>query len=177
MTFLSEFAGFVIPGFVGAAAVLALIRRVDVFPTFVEGVAEGLRLMVTVVPYMVAVIVAVGVFSASGALAALSHLLAPILGALGIPPDLLPVLLIRPLSASASFGLAAHLLKTHGPDSPFGLLLSTIQGSSETTVYVLTVYFGAVAVKRSLWALPVCLFGDVVGYAAAVLYTHLLFHA
>lgn len=176
MTFLSQFAGFVIPGFVGAAALMALLRRVEIFPTFVEGVADGLRLMVSVVPYMLAVIVAVGVFSASGALDFLARLLAPVLSVAGIPPDLLPVLLIRPLSASASFGMAAHLLKTHGPDSFFGYLLSTVQGSSETTLYVLTVYFGSIAVKRSLWALPVSLFGDLVGYAAAVLYAHLLFH-
>lgn len=177
MSVLGHIAAFVVPLFVAASAVMGILRGVDIFSTFVEGVADGLRLMVTMAPYMIAVIVAVTVFEDSGLLRALSDFLAPALTAVGLPAPVLPIFLIRPLSGSASFALVAHLLKTHGPDSRTGLIVSTIQGSSETTLYVLALYFGAVSVRKGLWALPLCLFGDAVGFAAAVLYAHFLLHA
>lgn len=177
MNLLSQFAGFVIPGFVGLTAILAYARGVDVFGSFVEGVGDGLKLMVRILPYLIAIFVAVGVFQSSGAMDFLSRLLAPAFHLIGVPVALLPVFLIRPLSGSASFGLVAHILKTFGPDSHTGLLASAIQGSSETTLYVLSVYFGAVGVKKGLWALPVCLAADMAGFAAAIFFSHILLGA
>jgi len=176
VTHLGDIAAFVVPVFVVGAAIMGLVRGVDIFGTFVEGVADGLRLMVTMAPYMIAVIAGVTVFEDSGLLKALSDLLGPVLHVVGLPAPLLPIFLVRPLSGSASFGLVAHILSTYGPDSRAGIIASTIQGSSETTLYVFALYLGAISVKRGLWALPVCLFGDAVGFAAAVFYSHLLVH-
>jgi spore maturation protein B len=168
MSVLSTLTGWIVPGLILIALGGALARRVDVFGVFVEGAADGLRLAWQVLPYLITVWTAVGLFDRSGALADLVRVLAPVLHLFGIPAPVLPLFLIRPLSGSASTAIVAHLLSTYGPDSTVGKIASVVQASSETTLYVLTVYFGAVGVRRTLYALPVCLLGDVVGFAAAL---------
>jgi spore maturation protein B len=175
MSWLGAATGWIVPLLILSALTLALVRRVDVFAVFVEGAADGLKLSARVLPYLITVWTAVGLFDRSGALSALVHVLAPALSVLGVPAPVLPLFLIRPLSGSAATGIIAHLLTTYGPDSYVGRLASVVQASSETTLYVLTLYFGAVGVRRTLYALPTCLIGDVIGFAAAVLAVHWFF--
>src|SRR5690606_9705722 len=129
-----------------------------------EGVKLGLRL----IPLIIGIYVAIGVFRESGALRALTVMLSPVLNVLGLPADILPLMAIRPFSNAAAMGLVSDILETHGPDSFIGLLASVMQGSSETTFYVLTVYLGSVGIRRSLHAAPLLLFGDAVGYLASL---------
>lgn len=165
---MGSLAAWVLPAFVAAALGLGLARGVDVFEAFLEGAREGLLLVFRIFPYILAVYVAIGAFRESGALAYASGLAAQPLTALGVPPAVVPLLLVRPLSGSAALGLLVNLLHEYGPDSPTGRLASVMQGSSETTFYVLSVYLGSVGIRRSGPALAFCLFGDAVGFAASV---------
>ncbi len=149
-------------------------RGVSVYGALVEGGKEGFQVAIRIIPYMVAVLVAVGMFRASGALEALIGVFAPFVEALGMPGDALPMALLRPLSGSGSYAVMAEIMQANGPDSFVGYLVSTMQGSTETTFYVLAVYGGEVGLRRTRWALPACLFADVCGIAAAVLVCHWL---
>ena len=169
-------AGWLVPVFVAVVLLHGLWRRVDLLTEFVEGAREGLKLALNLFPYLLAIYVAVAAFRSSGALEVLSRTLLPLLRPLGVPADILPLLLVRPLSGAASSGLVLTLLHQHGPDSFIGRLVSTIQGSSETTLYVLTVYLGSVGVRRSRYALPLCLSVDAIGYVAAIAVAGWLWH-
>ena len=152
-----------------------LARRVRVYEVFVEGAREGFDVAVRIIPYLVAILVAAGMFRASGAMDALVRALAPLTERLGMPAEALPPALLRPLSGSGTLGLVSELMKAHGPDSFVGRLASTIYGSSETTFYVLAVYFGAVGIRRTRHAVLAGLLGDLAGAVAAVLVCRLLF--
>jgi spore maturation protein SpmA len=149
--------------------------RVRVYETMVAGAREGLDVAVRIVPYMVAILVAVGMFRASGLLDILIAGLRPATAAIGFPAEALPMALLRPLSGSGAFAVMSEILQTHGPDSFVGMVASTLQGSTETTFYVLTVYCGAAGVKDVRHALPACLIGDVAGFASATAACHLFF--
>ncbi|MFI5143350.1 MAG: spore maturation protein [Thermoanaerobaculales bacterium] len=152
-----------------------LVRRVKVYETFVEGAKEGFNVAVRIIPYLVAILVAVGMFRASGALEWCMHAVTPLTSRIGMPAEVLPAALMRPLSGSGTLGVVTELLKTHGPDSFIGRVASTIYGCSETTFYVLAVYFGAVGIKKTRHAVVAGLVGDLVGIIAAVLVCRLLF--
>jgi spore maturation protein SpmA/spore maturation protein SpmB len=159
-------AGLVLIGFAG---------RVRVYDALVEGGREGLFVAVRIAPYLVAILVAIGMFRESGALGLLVAGLEPLTSLVGVPAEALPMALLRPLSGSGAFGVMAEILQTHGPDSFVGLVTSTLMGSTETTFYVLAVYLGAVRVREARHILPSCLAGDVAGFAGAVLACHLFF--
>ena len=141
----------------------------------VAGAREALDVVVRIVPYLVVILVAVAMFRASGALDLLIGALDPFTSAIGFPAAALPMALLRPLSGSGAFAVMAEILQTHGPDSFVGMLASTLQGSTETTFYVLTVYFGAAGVREMRHALPACLIGDLAGFAGATAACHLFF--
>lgn len=164
---VNQLSAAILPALIAITLVTALIRRVPVYDEFVAGAGEGVKLGLRLIPLIIAIYVAIGVFRESGALALVTEGLAPVLQAFGIPADILPLMTIRPFSHSASMGIIVDILDTHGPDSFTGLLASVMHGSSETTFYVLTVYLGAAGVKRSRYALPLCLLGDLVGFVAA----------
>ena len=155
--------------------VWGLVKRVKVYEVFVEGAKEGFTTAVRIIPYLVAMLVAIGVFRASGALDVLTRLLAPVTSLIGMPPETLAMALMRPLSGSGSLGVMTELMKAHGPDSLIGIMASTMYGSSETTFYVLAVYFGAVGIRDTRHAVPVGLIADVAGMLAAVWIVNLLF--
>lgn len=142
MNLLSEISAFVVPAMVVCTLIVGYLRRVDVFASFIEGAEEGLKMSVTILPYLIGIYVAIGVFKDSGALGALVRILAPVLKPAGVPGPVLPLILVRPLSGAASLGIVGHILKTYGPDSYTGRLTSVIQGASETTLYVVTLYLG-----------------------------------
>jgi len=146
-----------------------------VYEVFVEGAKEGFTTAIRIIPYLVAMLVAIGIFRASGALDLVTSLVAPVTSALGMPPETLPMALMRPLSGSGSLGIMTELMKVHGPDSLIGVMASTMYGSSETTFYVLAVYFGAVGIKNTRHALPVGIIADIAGMLAAVWIVNVLF--
>ncbi|MDR3437210.1 nucleoside recognition domain-containing protein [Telmatospirillum sp.] len=162
---------WIIPSLLVGVLGYGLLRKVAVYEAFVEGAKEGLTVSLRILPYLVAILVAVGMFRESGAMDMLVAPLGRLTGSFGLPPEALSMAVLRSLSGSASFGYLAALLKDPaiGPDSYLGLLLSTIYGSSETTFYVLAVYFGAAGVKRIRHALLAGLFADLGGLVLSVL--------
>jgi len=171
---LQSLSAWVIPAILFAVPVVALARGVRVYEVFCEGAKEGLETAFRILPYLVAMFVAIGVFRSSQALDALLALVRPVAALVGFPAEVLPLALIRPLSGSGSLGILAELLKEHGPDSLVGLIASTMQGSTETTFYVLTVYFGAAGVTKARHAVAVGLFADLVSFIASVAAVRLL---
>ncbi len=162
---------WIIPGLMLGFLIFGVARKVPVYEVFVEGAKEGFQVAIRIIPYLVAILVAVGMFRASGAMDVMVGLLGPFTGKLGMPAEALPMALLRPLSGSGAYGIMASIINDPaiGPDSYTGYLVSTLQGSTETTFYVLAVYFGAVQVKRIRHALAAALTGDLAGIAAAVL--------
>jgi len=151
------------------------LRGVKVYEEFVEGAKEGFQVAVRIIPYLVAILVAVGMFRAAGGIEIISHVLSPVLEPLGFSPDLLPIVLVRPLSGSATIGLFAELVKTFGPDSPIARTAATILGSTETTFYVIAVYFGSVAIKRTRHAILAGLTADLTGVIVSVIVCRWMF--
>ena len=164
-----------IPLVVAGVPLYALTRKVKVYPVFVEGAKEGFQVAVRVIPPLVAVVVALGMLRASGAMDGLAALLAPLTSRIGIPASVLPMVLVRPLSGGAALGVVADVLRSEGPESYAGRLVSVMAGSTETTFYVLAVYFGAVGVSRYRQALPAALLADLAGFAASVVAVRFLF--
>jgi spore maturation protein SpmA len=166
---------WLIPLLFAALLLVGISGRVRVYESMVAGAREGLDVVVRIVPYLVAILVAVAMFRASGALDLLIAVLDPITSRVGFPAEALPMALMRPLSGSGALGVMAEILETHGPDSFVGMLTSTLQGSTETTFYVLTVYCGAAGIRDVRHALPACLIGDLAGAIGATAACHLFF--
>ena len=149
-------------------------RGVRVYEALVEGAREGFQVAVRIIPYLVAILAAVALFRGSGAMDLLARAVSPVTGLIGFPAEALPMALVRPLSGSGAMGLMVETMKTHGPDSFIGYLVSTLMGSTETTFYVLAVYGGAVGLRRARHAVPACLAGDLAGILGATLACRLL---
>lgn len=155
----------------------AMYKKVDLYDCFVEGAKGGFETAIRIIPYLVAILVAIGMFRASGALYYLTRFLDPILQPLGLPAEALPMVFMRPLSGSGSLGILAEILHNPaiGPDSYTGYLVSTMMGSTETTFYVLAVYFGAVQIKKIRHALLAGLCAEAVGIGASIIAVKHLF--
>lgn len=164
-------APWIIPSLMLGLLGFGAARKVRVYEVFIEGARDGFQVALRIIPYLVAILVAVAMLRTSGALAALIGPLGVLTGPLGLPAEALPMALLRPLSGSGAFGVLASIINDPaiGPDSYTGILVSTFQGSTETTFYVIAVYFGAIGVRRMRHALPTALIADVVGIGAAVL--------
>lgn len=150
-------------------------KKVKVYEVFVDGAKEGFHSAIRIIPFLVAMLLAIGIFRASGAMDVVTILLAPITNLIGMPSEVLPLALLRPLSGSGSLGLMTELMKTNGVDSFIGVLSSTMYGSTETTFYVLAVYFGSVQITKTRHALPAGLIADLFGMLGALFITKLLF--
>lgn len=172
--FISLISAWAIPVMITFIPLYAFTRKVPVYESFVEGAKDGFGTAIAIIPHLVGMLVAISVFRASGALDFLwaSY---PHLRGLGVPAEVLPLGLLRPLTGTGSLAYTTDLIRVHGPDSLIGMIASTIQGSTDTTLYVLTVYFGAVGVRNGRYALKVGLFSDVVGFVAAIAVCLLLF--
>ena len=164
-----------VPGLLVFFPLYAALRGVKVYEEFVEGAKEGFSVALRVIPFLVAILVAIGMFRGAGGIEALKSLLAPLLTPLGFPPDLLPMVLVRPLSGSATTGLFTELVQRLGPDSLITRMAGTIYGSTETTFYVIAVYFGAVGIRRARHAVAAGLFADFIGVVASVAICRLMF--
>jgi spore maturation protein SpmA len=165
----------IIVSFIG----LALYRKVNVYETFIEGAKEGFMVAITIIPYLVAILVAIGVFRTSGALDLLVNGIGYVVSLTGLNTDFvpaLPVAFMKPLSGSGARGMMVEALNTYGVDSFVGRLASTIQGSTETTFYILAVYFGSVGIRKTRYALTCGLIADLAGVIAAIFIAYLFFH-
>lgn len=176
MAVLSAISTWAIPFLLAFIPIYGWLRGVPVYEAFVEGAEEGVRLTAKLAPFLIAILVALGIFRDSGAMGALIQAVGPYLSPLGVPPEVVPLMVTRPLSGGGALGVTAELLKTHGPDSWVGLLASTIQGSTDTTFYVLSVYFGSIGIRQARWALPVGLIGDAAAFVGALLVWHWIGH-
>lgn len=153
----------------------AALRRVKVYEEFVEGAKEGFKTSIMIIPYLVAILVAIGMFREAGGIELITKAIKPALSAVGFPSELVPMALVRPLSGSGTLGLFSDIVKEFGPDSLLARTAGTIFGSTETTFYVIAVYFGAVGVKRTRHAVPAGLIADVVGIIASIIICRLMF--
>jgi spore maturation protein SpmA len=168
---------WIIPGLTVALLGFGVAKKVRVYESFVEGAKDGFNVAIRIIPYLVAILVAVGMFRSSGALEVFISSIAPLTTLIGMPAEALPMALLRPLSGSGAYGVLASIIQDPniGPDSYAGYLVSTLQGSTETTFYVLAVYFGAVQIRRIRYALIAALCADAAGIAAAVFICSMLY--
>lgn len=157
----------VVPLVIAFAAVYAMVRRVDVYGGLVQGAGEGLGVLVKIAPNLVALLTAVYMLRASGVLEPVAEALAPVLGRLGVPPETVGLLLVRPISGSGALGVGAELISTYGPDSTIGRTAAVMLGATETTFYTIAVYFGAAGIKKTRYAIPAALCADVAAFLAA----------
>jgi spore maturation protein B len=166
---------FVIPTIVVGFPLYGLAKRVPVYETFVEGAKEGFVVAVRIIPYLVAILFAIGMFRASGAMEFMTRALDPVLALVGFPAEVLPMAIIRPLTGSGSAGLVAEMINQYGEDSLFVKMAAVMFGSTETTFYVVAVYFGAVNIKKTRHAVPAGLTADFAAMLIAVWTVRLLF--
>lgn len=147
----------------------AAIKKINVFDAFVTGAKQGFETSISLIPYLIAMMVAIGMLRASGFFDLINQLLQPLMVKIGMPAEVLPLALIRPFSGSASTGVMAELIHQYGGDSIIAKTAATMMGSTETTFYVIAVYFGSVGIKRTRYAIPVGLLADCSGVIASVL--------
>jgi spore maturation protein SpmB len=166
---------WMLPLLMAAIVLFGFSRRVKVYESFVQGAREGFDIAVMIIPFLVAILVAVAMFRASGALDALVALVAPITAPIGFPADALPMALIRPLSGSGALAVMTETMETFGPDSFVGYFVSVINGSTETTFYVLAVYFGSVGIRNTRHAIACGLTAELAGFLGAVAVSYLFF--
>jgi spore maturation protein B len=152
-----------------AIPAVGIIRGVKVYDVFIEGAKEGFDVAIRIIPFLVGILVAIGMFRGSGAMDLLTAVLRPIVAPIGFPPELVPLGILRSLTGSGSLAFTTDLIKSHGPDSVIGRTAATMYGSTETTFYVLAVYFGAVGVRRTRHAVPAALISDIVAALAAAM--------
>ncbi|MFA6027215.1 MAG: nucleoside recognition domain-containing protein [Ignavibacteriaceae bacterium] len=173
--FIQVLSTIAIPLIIAVFLLFGFVKKVKVYEVFVEGAKEGFNVAIRIIPYLVAMLMAIGIFRAGGAMDWLIFAIRPLTSLIGLPPESLPMAIMRPLSGSGSLGIMAETMAVHGPDSFIGILTSTFFGSSETTFYVLAVYFGAVNIKRTRHALAAGLMADIAGVLGALFIVKLLF--
>lgn len=154
---------------------MGLIKKVPIYEVFTDGAKDGFKVAVNIIPYLVAIIISISMFRASGIIEMAGNLLQPVLAYLNVPADTIPVILVRSLSGSAALGIFSDIANTLGPDNYATKLSAVMVGSSETTFYVLAVYFGAVGISKLRYALLVGLLADFIGIAAAVAVCNFIF--
>ncbi|KEZ53107.1 MULTISPECIES: spore maturation protein [Metabacillus] len=175
MGLVSIISLWMIPLMIGFILLYGTFKKVPTYETFVEGGKEGIEIAFSIIPYLVGMLVAITIFRASGALEFFVGMMKPALNAIGVPSEIVPLAFIRPISGTAALGMTTDLIAAYGPDSFIGRLAAVMQGSTDTTLYILTVYFGAVGVKRMGDALKVGLLADLLGIAAAIFIVMLAF--
>lgn len=164
-----------IPLLLTVATVWGVRTRVDVYAALTDGASDGLRVLLRIFPNLAALLTAVYMFRASGALELMTELLSPLLSALGIPPETAPILLIRPLSGSGALAAGSELMAAYGPDSTIGRTAAVMLGCTETTFYTVAVYFGAAGIRKLRYTIPAALTADLVGFLAAAWCVRLFF--
>jgi len=175
LSILDTVSRWAIPFLLFVIPLLGFLRKVPVYEAFVEGAEEGFSTAIKIIPFLVGMMVAISVFRASGAMELLGQAMEPLTGRLGVPSEIIPLAIMRPLSGSGVLGMATELMKTFGPDSLIGRMASVMQGTTDTTFFVLTVYFGAVGIKKYRYSIITGLSADITGFIASVYICNLLF--
>lgn len=171
---ISAASAWMLPLIVSTILVVGYLRKVSIYNTFVDGAKGGFGTSIRLIPHLIAMMVAVQVFNASGAMDYLVGWMAPVLRMLHVPPEVAPMGLLRPISGMGSLALMSHIFGKFGPDSWIGQLASTMQAASDTTLYVITVYFGSVGIRNIRYALKVGLLADFASVIGSVVAVYLL---
>jgi spore maturation protein B len=158
---------YIVPLLLLASSLLVLRKKEDSYDLLTQGAAEGLKLLLSIVPALIVLLTAVHMLRASGAIELISRYLTPLFSLIGIPPETAILILVRPLSGSAALAVGAELMAQHGPDSRIGQTVAVMLGSTETTFYTISVYFGAAGIKKTRYTIPAALFADLVGFVTA----------
>ena len=172
---ISLLSNWAIPLMILGIFIYAIYKRVNIYEAFIEGASQGFQIAINLIPYLLAMMVAIGVFRSSGAMAILAAIMKPVTDILGVPSEILPLAILRPLSGGGALGISAELINTYGADSFLGRLASTMQGSSDTTFFVLTLYFGSVGIKHYRHAMWLGLLADGITFIASVFLVRLFF--
>lgn len=173
--FIQVLSILAIPSIVVFILAYGTLKKVKIYEVFVEGAKEGFNVAVKIIPYLVAMLVAIGIFRTSGAMDIVAIILSPITNLIGMPAEALPMAIMRPLSGSGALGVMTEIIRTHGADSILGRMVSVMMGSGETTFYVLAVYFGSVGITRTRHAVPAGIIADVIGILMSVFLVNLIF--
>ena len=168
-------SAWMLPILVAVLMLYGWVRGVRVYDSLVDGAKQGFQVALRIIPYLVAILVTVGMFRASGGIDLIVAFLSPVTVLFGLPAEALPMALLRPLSGSGAFGVMAEAMTAHGPDSLVGYMVSTFQGSTETTFYTLAVYYGAIGIRNTRHTVPTCLLADIAGILAAVFIVNMMF--
>jgi spore maturation protein B len=172
---ISVISTWIIPIIILIVLLAGTIKKVPTYETFVEGGKEGVKMAISLLPFLLGMMVSIAIFRASGAMDAFIGLISPFLHMVGFPSEVVPLALVRPLSGTASLAITTDIIQEYGADSFIGRIASTMQGSTDTTLYILTVYFGAVGIKRMGDALKVGLLADIIGIIASIIICTLVF--
>ena len=172
---MEPFSAWILPLLLSGASLWGARRRVDVYDALVTGGKSGLQVAVSILPALAALLTAVYMLRASGAMDALAAALAPVLGLLGIPPETAALLLVRPVSGSGALAVGSQIMEQYGPDSAVGRTAAVMLGCSETTFYTVAVYFGAAGIRRTRYTIPAALTADLAAFAAAAWAVRLCF--
>lgn len=172
---LTTFSVLAIPIIITMILIHGSIKRVNLYDTFVEGAAEGFKTSISIMPYLITIFIAIGLMRKSGAMDFLTAIMEKPMILLGIPPEILPLAIMRPISGSGSLGILKDILLHYGPDSFIGRVASTMMGSSETIFYTMAVYFGAIGIKNSRHTIPAALLSHFAAIIASVMICNILF--
>ena len=172
---MSRWDALLLPVILLLTAVAGIWKKVDVYQKLGEGAGQGLQLLLHILPPLIGLMTGIQMLRASGFLDWAAQALGPVLTWLGIPPETVGLMLVRPMSGSAALGLGAELMASYGPDSLVGRTAAVMLGASETTFYIITVYFGAVGIRKTRYAIPAALCADLTGFAAAAWAVRLCF--
>jgi spore maturation protein B len=172
---MESISNWAIPAIVLVIVLTGFLRGVNVFDAFLRGARSGIGTAFRILPALVAIILSVGIFKASGALDMLTHMLSPLTGLIGLPGEVVPLALLRPISGSGALVIFNDILDTYGPDSLVGRIASVMEGSTETTFYTIAVYFGATSIRKMRHTLPASLTADIVGFIMSAAAVHLFF--
>lgn len=164
---MTLFTSLLLPSLLAAAALAGLLRGVDVYGALGDGAAEGLKVLLRIVPPLIGLMTGIYMLRASGALELAAEALRPLLNLVGIPPETIGLVLLRPISGSAALGVGAELIQEYGPDTLIGRTAAVMLGSTETTFYTVAIYFGAAGIRKSRYAVPAALCADLTGFIAA----------
>ncbi|WP_425292874.1 spore maturation protein [Gracilibacillus kekensis] len=175
MEWLTIISIWLVPITIMMILLIAIIKKVPAYEVFVEGGKEGLKMSISLLPFLLGMLVAIAILRSSGALDAFITFLQPVLSKVGFPAEIAPLAILRPISGTAALSVTSEIIKIYGPDSFLGRLASTMQGSTDTTLYILTVYFGAVGIKKMGDALKVGLIADFIGIMVSVMIVTWLF--
>lgn len=175
MLSISVASALIIPIFILGAVIYGFFKKVPVYDSFIDGAKSGFPLILNIFPYLLAIFVAVKSFQASGAFDLIGRFGGTTLATWGVPPELISLFIVKPLSSSASLGIFSDIVKNTGPESLASLIAAVIVGSAETTFYVLAVYLGAINIKKTRYLVPVCLTADIAGMIVAVIVVRLLY--